>query len=76
MPPVFFWRPEEEPYGNFSQWYRANLVDNTGTSFPTAEHYMMFHKVSFDSSNGEPVYRGCTCEIYKPCRRSSSTWQH
>ena len=41
---AFFWMPDDVPYGGFSHWYHANMLDDEGNKFPTVEHYMMYHK--------------------------------
>lgn len=43
--PVFFWKPHEEPYGIFSQWYQAPFTapdSNSSRAFTynTAEQYL------------------------------------
>lgn len=40
---IGFFRVTERPYGAFSQWY-ASPFSEGGVLFPTAEHYMMYHK--------------------------------
>lgn len=42
-PSVFFWRETELPYGFLSQWFSSPFAEE-GVSYPTAEHYMMYHK--------------------------------
>lgn len=39
---VFFWKPNQK-YGYLCQWYSSPIIEN-GRRFPTAEHYMMYHK--------------------------------
>ncbi|KAK4688799.1 hypothetical protein P7C73_g1297, partial [Tremellales sp. Uapishka_1] len=48
---IFFWgHSPTDPYSEFSQWYPCPFVEN-GVVFPTAEHYMMYHKaLLFDPS--------------------------
>lgn len=41
---VYFWMPEDTPYGGLSHWYSAKMLDDVGNSFSTVEHYMMYHK--------------------------------
>lgn len=40
---IFFWKPDEEPYGVFSQWYPSPFVVE-GIRYETAEQYMMAKK--------------------------------
>ncbi len=40
---IFFWKASEKPYGVFCQWAVSPFVAD-GIRFPTAEHYMMYHK--------------------------------
>ena len=44
--PVFFWKPEQPEVGYLSQWYPDPFSDpaEPDVVFPTAEHYMMYHK--------------------------------
>ena len=42
--PVYFWNSNDQPYGAFSHWYKADTKDNDGNVYPTVEHYMMYHK--------------------------------
>lgn len=41
--PICFWRETVLPTGKLSQWFNQPFVEN-GITFPTAEHYMMYHK--------------------------------
>ena len=43
---AYFWMPEDIPYGGFSHWYSAKMLDDEGNSFSTVEHYMMYHKAT------------------------------
>lgn len=41
--PVYFWRPDEQPYGIFSQWYDSPFeVD--GVMYQSTEMWMMIQK--------------------------------
>ena len=40
---ILFWKPDEEPYGVFSQWYPSPFVVE-GIRYETAEQYMMAKK--------------------------------
>lgn len=48
--PVYFWKPEEVPYGFLSQWYAFSFsapsptASDTLMTFVTTEQYMMYHK--------------------------------
>ncbi|KAL1875410.1 hypothetical protein Daus18300_003149 [Diaporthe australafricana] len=44
--PIYFWRETEEPYGWMSQWYAYQMEEGSDgvIVYPTAEHYMMYHK--------------------------------
>ena len=42
--PVYFWMPEERPHGAFSHWYVAETKDDDSKTYPTMEHYIMYHK--------------------------------
>ena len=42
--PVYFWKSDDQPYGAFSHWYKADTKDEKGIVYPTVEHYMMYHK--------------------------------
>ncbi|KNC99026.1 uncharacterized protein SPPG_05975 [Spizellomyces punctatus DAOM BR117] len=43
MSAVYFWKTSERPHGIFSQWAPSPFTED-GITFPTAEHYMMYHK--------------------------------
>ena len=49
---AFFWMPDDVPYGGFSHWHHANMLDDEGNKFPTVEHYMMYHKAKLFSDKG------------------------
>lgn len=56
--PVFFWKPEQPEVGYLSQWYPDPFADPSDPSvvFPTAEHYMMYHKaLLFDPASGPGI---------------------
>ncbi|KAI9847908.1 MAG: hypothetical protein M1837_001425 [Sclerophora amabilis] len=42
---VYFWKPEEKPYGVFGQWHKGSFVETTKDGkevhYETAEQYMM-----------------------------------
>ena len=42
--PAYFWMPDDEPYGAFSHWFEAPMTDHAGNTYPTVEHFMMYHK--------------------------------
>ncbi|MCJ1244741.1 hypothetical protein MMC30_001941 [Trapelia coarctata] len=48
--PVYFWKPEEVPYGFLSQWYAfaftapSPIASEPDMTFVTTEQYMMYHK--------------------------------
>ena len=47
---VYFWG------GHYSQWFKSPFKEN-GKTFPTAEHYMMYHKaLLFDPSKADQVF--------------------
>ena len=47
---VYFWG------GPYSQWFKSPFTEN-GKIFPTAEHYMMYHKaLLFDPSKADQVF--------------------
>ncbi|KAI4717152.1 hypothetical protein E4T48_06629 [Aureobasidium sp. EXF-10727] len=44
-PPIFFFKPEEQPYGFLCQWYRCHFTDPTSNlEFSSAEQWMMYNK--------------------------------
>lgn len=55
---IGFFRVSERPYGVFSQWYVAPF-EEAGITFPTAEHYMMYHKARLfgDTAIAQEVLR-------------------
>lgn len=55
---VFFWRPEDPDVGFLSQWYPSPFSDPSDPDvvFPTAEHFMMYHKaLLFDPASGPGI---------------------
>lgn len=47
---IYFWG------GIYSQWYKSPFTEN-GKVFPTAEHYMMYHKaLLFDPSKADLIF--------------------
>ena len=50
MAPVFFWRETEQPYGVLCQWFSSPFQDESGITYLTAEHYMMYHTAQCYSS--------------------------
>ena len=72
---AYFWMPEDKPYGALSHWYPASTRDNNGNSFPTVEHYMMYHKaLVFDDQAvaQEVLSAGSPAEAKKAGRRVHS----
>ena len=50
---VFFFGYEgEEPEVCLQQWFPCPMEDDMGRSFPTTEHYMMYHKAVLMGDDG------------------------
>ena len=41
---LYFWKPEEKPFGVFSQWYHSQFTDSKKVQYDNAEQYMMYQK--------------------------------
>lgn len=81
MATVYFWKPQEKPYGIFCQWYRSPFSDPNGNLFHNAEQYMMYHKAILfnDTTTAKKIFEEPNPRLAKQLGRavanfSDSIW--